>query len=144
MIVEMEVCGRRVVYNERGLSTEEFAELQRIAQETMLGAQGRFLPALERCTFFAEFGYEPLAEALEGRHGVSNPRTEGCDDNPFDQHYWIGFDFEGPRATIVDPIFGYVGLQEHAGDVLDAVHTRYYAEKRTVPKGQVRVKTFGL
>lgn len=114
---------KEVMFNPNGLSKEEQDRVRSLASQLFVG----LAPLdLERCTFFAEPGWERLSILLEGESGVVNPRIEGCDSNPFDQHYWVGADLvreEEQAPLIFDPIFGYVGTLANAGDVLYGVLT---------------------
>lgn len=88
--------------------------------------------AFQRCTWFGEYGYLALAEILKNKtysRFFTDPRVEGCDSNPYDQHYWIACNISGINAAdstlIIDPIFKYIGLQSHNDN-------NYYKNKRKV------------
>ncbi|MBI4177761.1 MAG: hypothetical protein HY516_05380 [Candidatus Aenigmarchaeota archaeon] len=150
---ELTIGGKTLRFYKLGLSEEEQVLVRSISTETLSGAVRRFPYALERCTFFADIGYDSLVEAVR-KPGANNPRIEGDDKNPFNQHYWLAFNLTGTesraRPVILDPIFGYAGLEEHAPDLLDDNHVSYYRRKRIVPphkpqwEGGVRIKTTGL
>ncbi|MDO8452615.1 MAG: hypothetical protein Q7S79_02585 [bacterium] len=154
-IEETEIEGKIIRFNSNGLRPEEFTMVKDVARKIFTGAKARFKYALNRCTFFAEPGYDELREVQKSSSGVSNPRIEGKDDNPYDQHYWVAFDVKTERgvleAVILDPIFGYVGLEANAKDVFpNPDFLEYYTKKRKVEphkiaaEGGVRVKTIGI
>ncbi|PIN80158.1 hypothetical protein COV11_04545 [Candidatus Woesearchaeota archaeon CG10_big_fil_rev_8_21_14_0_10_30_7] len=122
--------------------------VHQIVRETIERLHQEAPYSLRRCTFFADNGYKFLEEAVQNTE-ASNPRIEGCDSNPFDQHYWLAFDLE-IGTIIVDPIFNYFGLERNAGDLLPDYKTNYYRRKRkvrpnkSVDEGGVRIKTIGI
>ncbi len=129
------------------MSTKEKEVITTIVEE--LFAQ---LPlyALRRCTFFADKGHQ----VLEKIAGGYNPQIWGDDKNPFDQHYWLSISFpqenNDTRRVIIDPIFGYVGLEGEAEKFLDEDHVGYYLRKRFVSpniprsEGGILIKTMGI
>lgn len=141
----------KVEFNPNGLSPEKQSLVKQIATDIFTNTKDN---DLQRCTFFAEPGWEKLSELIKEQEIIINPRIEGCDKNPFDQHYWIAGDIvddkKNPKTIIFDPIFGYVGLEEKADDILSPDHTRYYQEKRKVEpykhvsEGGVRINTMGI
>jgi hypothetical protein len=134
--------GREYFVNPAGLGGDEQRLVAEVSLKVLEGAKRRRKYALSRCTFFADPGYEALLEAT-GPH--RSPHIEGDDANCFDQHYWVAFDLAG-RNLIIDPIFNYIGLEEHA----QADNKSYYARKRTVKpntavwEGGVRINTMGI
>lgn len=154
MIEKLLVCGKEIHFCSFGLDDAEREDVRDIALQTIRGAKHRDSIALERCTFFADPGYDALVKSLTGRSSsIDNPRVEGDDRNPFDQHYWVAFDVvrkEDVRPVVIDPILRYVGLQEEAYRVIPGDNLRFYARKRIVVPhaavwdGGVRVKTMGL
>lgn len=137
-----------VKFNSNGLSSQEQSVVKQLAVDIFTDIRDY---RLEKCTFFAEPGWEKLSELVEEQGGIVNPRIEGCDQNLFDQHYWVAGDLSDDakttRTVIFDPIFGYVGLEKKAGDILSGDHLRYYREKRRVEpykhvsEGGVRINT---
>jgi len=131
------VAERQVVYetqetkiflNPDGLSAEELVTLAQVAQRLFEGSTQKFKYALDRCTFFADTGYDVLVELIPDYPTLTNPQIEGCDNNPFDQHYWLSADLANKKASrkvIFDPIFGYVGLAKKT-------QNQYYDHKRIV------------
>jgi hypothetical protein len=137
---------RTVRLNPDGLTPAEMAMLVGLATQLFDGSKKEFEYALDRCTFFAEYGYDVLVRLVANHSNLVNPRIEGCDENPFDQHYWLAVDLVGkevPQSITLDPIFGYVGLAEKT-------HNPYYDNKRIVPhgvpawEGGVRIKTLSI
>lgn len=103
--------------------------------------------SLSRCNFFVFFRYNILKHELERRGPTFNPRIEGDDRNPFDQHYWLAFDLgpSGSRTVLIDPLFGYIGLEESTKNVMDEAHLGYYKRKRVIPSpAEVRMKTIAI
>ncbi|MBI4036491.1 hypothetical protein HY386_01260 [Candidatus Daviesbacteria bacterium] len=148
---------REISFNTRGLNQTEQDLVRSVAFSVFLGALKCASYSLRRCTFFADIAYEPLVKSLEGIEIASNSRIEGDDENPFDQHYWLAFNLltEGggvPEVVLIDPIFGYLGLEKFAGDKFPGWtgHLEYYRRKRIVPwrtpvwEGGVRIKTIGI
>lgn len=156
MIEQIKIGGREFRFNTEGLNGElikpvrvvSFYVLDRLSRDKKW--------ALDRCTFFASYGYDYLQRAatLLPRR-ISNERIEGCDENPFDQHYWLAFDVSSSgkpitRDILIDPVFNYIGLESSAGDVLKENICKYYSRKRFVPantaheNGGIRIKTIGL
>jgi|GEM_PF-3464460 len=142
----------KVFLNQSGLSEPEINTLNNVAKQLFERVQKKSRYNLDRCTFFVEPGYKILSEIIKHSSLLSNPRIEGNDKNPFDQHYWVAADLEkaGERETIIfDPIFGYVGLQKKASKTIGEL-ARYYRRKRTVPygtpylEGGVRIKTMSI
>lgn len=137
---------RIVRLNPDGLTPVEVEMLINFATRLFDGSKIEFIYALERCTFFAEHGYDVLVRLLPEFPALTNPCIEGCDENPFDQHYWLAANLingADPRAVIFDPIFGYVGLAEKT-------RNPYYDKKRLVTphipawEGGVRIKTMSI
>ena len=152
-VEELIVEGKKISFNPVGLTEPEQALVREVAVATIIGAKQRFQYALERCTFFGDYGRDALEEALAGRSEVANPHIEGDDENPFNQHYWVAFDLlrpEGSVPILVDPIFHYVGRRDQIGDVLSPEYTQYYGRARIVRphknrlEGGVRVNTIGI
>jgi len=144
----------KVRLNPNGLSASRQTLIRETAIDLFEKARKDFSHALERCTFFADYGYDALLKIADNKDQLKNVRIEGCDDNPFDQHYWVACDLVQENKqeipVLFDPIFGYVGLEERAGDILGNKYLRYYREKRKVEpdkpvsEGGVRVKTIGI
>lgn len=144
----------KVRLNPNGLSASEQTLIKDIAIKLFNGAKDEFSHALERCTFFADSGHDVLVNLAGDESHLENPRIEGCDKNPFDQHYWVACDLvrknERGVEVLFDPIFCYVGLAERADDLLDDGYVRYYQNKRRVKphkhvsEGGVRIKTIGI
>jgi len=144
---------RKVYLNPEGLSNDEISTLTQVANRLFDGSKEKYEYALERCTFFAEPGYDTLVEIIVDTPSLTNPKIEGYDENPFNQHYWVGADLvreDGPKPVVFDPIFGYVGLLEKASTLLNQDYVRYYNNRRTVPphvpswEGGVRIKTISI
>lgn len=142
----------KVVLNQSGLSKSEIDTLNKMAKQLFERVKNESRYSLDRCTFFAEPGCKILSEIIKDNSLLTNPRIEGNDKNPFDQHYWVAADLEkdGKKETIIfDPIFGYVGLQKKASKTIGEL-ARYYRRKRTVPygtpygEGGVRIKTMSI
>ena len=72
--------------DERRLTEEELQLVGSVTREVLEGSVKNFPYALKRCTFFGEYGIGPLLAAAEKYH-LAEPRVEGDDSNPFDQHY---------------------------------------------------------
>ena len=101
-----------------GLNEVEQAVVLAIGSGVIKIVGERYKHVLERCNWFAEFGYEILAEEIGSYDIASDPQIKGDDDNPFNQHYWLVFGLGGngrKREVIIDPIFGYLGLYDEAG-----------------------------
>ncbi|MFA6602219.1 MAG: hypothetical protein WCT01_00295 [Candidatus Shapirobacteria bacterium] len=137
---------RTVRLNPDGLTPTEMAMIVGLATQLFDGSKIEFKYALDRCTFFAEYGYDVLVRLVTNHPHLANPRIEGSDKNPFDQHYWLAVDLvsnEVPQSITLDPIFGYVGLAEKT-------HNPYYDRKRIVTphvpawEGGVRIKTISI
>ena len=145
----LETPKTKIRFNPEGLSPEDQSALITVAEQVFSGARQRFRHALERCTFFAETGFDALNELVAQDPRWQRVRIEGSDKNPFDQHYWVAGDLNG-ESVVLDPIFGYVGTDNAAGKVLNDDHLRYYRTKREVPahtpawEGGVRVKTTAI
>lgn len=140
-------------FNNYGLDDTESDIVFLTSLNTMRGAVEEFRYSLDRCTFFASGGYKPLSREVGKRDMLSDPRIEGCDSSPFDQHYWLAFDIasgDRKKAITIDPIFGYIGMHDHADMVLGKEKLLYYTSKRIVPpdkpsfEGGIRIKTIGL
>ncbi|HLD04357.1 MAG TPA: hypothetical protein VJG90_01435 [Candidatus Nanoarchaeia archaeon] len=154
MIEELLVEDKKVPFNTTGLNEAEQTLIREITRATLVGAKERFNYALERCTFFADYGRDALEETLKGQEIGTNPHIEGDDLNPFTQHYWVAFDLrtsEGPVRIVIDPIFAYVGRKDQAqGVVRQDVYVSYTQRCRVVKphknslEGGVRVNTMGI
>ena len=126
--------------NNTGLNEEEQGAVKKIAMGVLNEMEKNQKHCLERCTSFADTGIDYLL-----RTDAENPRIEGCDENPFDQHYWLAFDIN-EKQVVIDPIFDYIGLESEAPDK----NQKYYQRKRKVEahkphwEGGVRVKTIGI
>ena len=145
----MKTHNTNVLLKDHGLSQKEKELVKEITIAVLSDLKETSPHSLELCTFFVSNGYEPLVKAVKHRSGIKNPRIEGDDANPFDQHYWLAFDIGNDgqkhiRTVLIDPIFGYVGLEEFTGDLLDYEHLWYYKRKRVVSKEEVRLKTIGI
>lgn len=128
------------ILNRKNLSEATQKELIRISETLFSQAIGQH----PRCTFFAHDGIDLLIKEIKSIANFFNPRIEGCDHNPFDQHYWLAL-YIDKKPAIIDPIFGYIGLEEFAKEKLDNVHLRYYKEKGVIPtKDDIRIKTLSL
>ena len=134
-------------FNGNKLNEQEQKTVKSIVYRLFEELSKQYPWALDRCTFFTDRGYDILLKITNEYPKVKNPRIEGCDYNPFDQHYWLAFDLVNnseERTIIVDSVFGYIGLENMAEEKLSSTHLRYYKEKRHVPRGGVRVKTIGI
>ncbi len=129
-----------------GLTAAEISLLIDVAIQLFNGSAKKSRYALDRCTFFADSGYDILVKLVSQHPDFANPCIEGCDENPFDQHYWLSADLvnEGEsRKVIFDPIFGYVGRA-------DKTRNPYYDNKRVVTpnvpawEGGVRINTMSI
>lgn len=138
-----------VVFCTEGLDAISQVKVEELVLKVLNQTKRKYDWALSRCTFFADDGIGILEENIKNFLDFSNPRVEGCDKNPFNQHYWLAFDTSfGP--VIVDPIFGYVGLEAKANLVIDDEAVQYYQGKRVVDhtkpawEGGIRIKTISI
>ena len=149
-------AGREYRFNPHGLSEEEQQCVRDVAEETIRETAKISGGFVERCHFFSSVGYRFLSAAV-ARTGMRSPRILGDDANCFDQHYWLAFDV--PSGLVyVDPVGSYVGLGEHASDVLntdserDRIIAGYYMRggirvvdpHKTRDKGGVLLNTMGI
>ena len=144
----------KVVFNPEGLSNIEAGRVKNIALSVFHTLAEDAPYRLEICIFYADPGYDALSEEIEDDPLFVNPRIEGCDGNPFDQHYWLSCDLvrvNGSNDTVIfDPVFGYIGLEKEATKVLVDTYLRYYREKRrvkawmSVGDGGVRIKRISI
>jgi len=140
--------------NENSLTQEQIIQLKQLANGTIDKLKSEHPWALNRCTFFASTGFSTFQKVLASTPLFTNERIEGKDDNPFDQHYWLGCDVctteSETDAIIIDPIFNYFGLERLAKEILGDAFLEYYKKKRIVLpnkpywEGGVRVKTIGI
>jgi hypothetical protein len=135
----------------RNLNKDEADEIKTVVHSFVRKGLTRNPDILEKCTFFAEFGFDFLEEVLRERKQFANPRIEGDDANSDNQHYWLAFDAVrlGARdCIIVDPIFGFAGLESSARAVMHPEFVDYYYRKRLVvphkpfSEGGVRIKNY--
>lgn len=155
MIKYLKIRDKKYRLNPHGLNGAANKIIKEVATAVLDNIVKQESWILHRCTFFASSGIDYLLKATENKQTVVNPRIEGNDANPFNQHYWLAFDIQPKgkpliKDVLLDPIFKYIGLQAHAEDLLDPDYIVYYAKKRIVPpnkpvwEGGVRVKTLSI